>query len=35
MFDMSGDALGWLLAIGFAIVFGVVAGAVTYYWSRA
>jgi len=33
--DLSGDALGWLLAIGFALVFAVVAGAVAYQWSRA
>jgi hypothetical protein len=32
---MSGDELGWLLAIGFALVFGVAAGAVAYYLSRA
>jgi hypothetical protein len=35
MFDMSGDDLGWLLAIGFALVFTVGAGAVAYYLSRA
>jgi len=35
MLDISGDALGWLLAIGFALVFAVVAGAVAYHWSRA
>ena len=35
MLDISGDALGWLLAIGFALVLAVLAGAVAYYWSRA
>ena len=33
--DFSGDALAWLLAIGFGLVFAVVAGAVAYHWSRA
>ena len=33
---MSGDELGWLLAIGFALVFGVAAGAApTTYRGRA
>lgn len=35
MLDISGDALGWLLAIGFALVFAVMAGAVAYHWSGA
>jgi hypothetical protein len=35
MFDMSGDELGWVLAIGFALVFAVASGAVAYYLSRA
>ena len=35
MLDISGDALGWLLAISFALVLVVVAGAVAYHWSRA
>jgi hypothetical protein len=35
MLDLSGDAFGWLLAIGFALIFAAVAGAVAYYWSRA
>ena len=35
MLDISGDALGWLLAIGFALVLAVFAGAVAYHWSRA
>jgi hypothetical protein len=35
MLDISGDALGWLPAISFALVFAVVAGAVAYHWSRA
>jgi hypothetical protein len=35
MLDISGDALGWLLAIGFALVFAVIAAAVAYHWSRA
>jgi hypothetical protein len=34
MVDISGDELAWLLAIGFALLFGVAAGAVAYYWSR-
>jgi len=34
MFDMSGDDLGWLLAIGFALVFAAAAGAVAYRWLR-
>ena len=33
--DMSGEELGWLLALGFALAFGVAAGAVAYYLSRA
>jgi hypothetical protein len=35
MLDISGEALGWLLAIAFALVSAVVAGAVAYHWSRA
>jgi hypothetical protein len=35
LLDFSGDAFGWLIAIGFALVFAVIAGAVAYHWSRA
>jgi hypothetical protein len=35
MLDISGDELGWVLAIIFAVVFGVAAGAIAYHWSRA
>jgi hypothetical protein len=35
MFDMSGDELGWLGAIGFALLFGIAAAAVAFYLSRA
>jgi hypothetical protein len=35
MFDMSGDELGWLLTICFALVFGATAGAIAYFLSRA
>jgi hypothetical protein len=34
MFDMSGDELGWLLAISFTLVFGATAGAIAYFLSR-
>jgi hypothetical protein len=33
MLDTSGDELGWLLAIGFALVFA--AAPVAYYWYPA
>jgi hypothetical protein len=35
MLDIPGDTLGWLIAIGFALVFAIIAGAVAYRWSRA
>jgi hypothetical protein len=34
MFDMSGDDLGWLLAIAFTLVFATATGAVAYFLSR-
>ena len=34
MLEVSANELAWLLAIGFALVFAVVAGAVAYHWSR-
>ena len=35
MLDISGDALGWLIAIGFELVFAIVAGGIAFHWSRA
>jgi hypothetical protein len=34
-FDMSGDEFGWLLAIGFSLIFATASGAVAYFLSRA
>jgi len=32
---MSGDDVGWLLAIGFSLIFATASGAVAYLLSRA
>jgi hypothetical protein len=34
VFDMSGDELGWIMALGFALIFATASGAVAYYLSR-
>jgi hypothetical protein len=34
MLNMSGDELGWAVAVGFAVLFAALAGFVAYYLSR-
>jgi hypothetical protein len=32
---MSADAIGWLLTVGFAVLFVAAVAAVAYFWWRS